>query len=98
ATIERRIRRLIAASELPRRGVCLCCGEERATGVASVQMECERAQTQTRVEVVPGSMKTIPGIVTTWEETHSVEVFGHNTEVPTPICLCPGCRARLFAP
>jgi hypothetical protein len=96
ATVERRIRRLIAAGQLPAKDACIRCGEVEATSVVSVHLVCERAEERTRIESVR-SNTVIPGLVRNVQVEYRTEVYGSNTEVPVPICLCQVCRGQLFA-
>jgi hypothetical protein len=98
ATVERRIRRLIAEGVLPGNAVCLRCSDDKAQ-VMNVDLECERYSVRThggqRFLVIP----LIWGFLwATWREEKRVEVRGRDTDVPTPFALCAACQHQLRPP
>jgi hypothetical protein len=97
-TVERRIRRLLTAGELPPRGACASCGQA-CDGTLNLWLDCERSRTRTSGG--PGWL-FIPffwGLFfLRWEEERRVEVLGHDTVVPAPLASCPGCADALRAP
>jgi hypothetical protein len=98
ASVERRIRRLIAEGVLPDTATCLqCSGAE--TRVVNLELECERSTVHAsggqRFLIIP----LIWGFVwTTWREPERLEIRGRDTEVATPVSLCAACRLQLRAP
>jgi hypothetical protein len=95
ATIERRVRRLIAAGELPLIDWCLNCGEVGTAGVVNLQLDCERASTRTS-----GGRRflILPFFSLTWHEEVRVEIHGRDTLLEAPVALCQGCRPHLARP
>jgi hypothetical protein len=93
ASIERRVRRLIAAGELPPTGCCVRCGEGNTAEVVPVELECERYTARAyggeRFLVLP----LFPLLLwVRWQEEERVEIHGRDTDVPAPVCLCQRCR------
>jgi hypothetical protein len=98
ATIERRIRRMLAAKELPITDGCARCGDLATAQVVNAVVECERCRIRTtgglKVLFIP-----IPGFhLIWWREPERTEEFGHDTDVPAPISLCPECWRHLGEP
>jgi hypothetical protein len=93
ASVERRIRRMLAGGELPITGRCAGCGEEEAARVANAYVECEKSHTRTtggfRFLVVPGLFWVA------WNEEKRTEIIGRDTDVRTPFSVCPQCRRQL---
>jgi hypothetical protein len=95
ATVERRVRRLIAEGLLPGTAVCLRCGDERAQ-VVNVDLACERCTARAhggqRFLVIPFPLGFLWA---TWREDERLEIQGRDTDVPTPLALCAACRQQL---
>ncbi len=96
ASIERRVRRLIAAGELPAADTCACCGAEQAE-VVRIELECERYTAR----AYGGERFLILPVFSfvfwmTWREEERVEVRGRDTDVPAPVCLCALCKSRFY--
>jgi hypothetical protein len=98
ATLERRIRRLLAEGELPDTDACRGCGNEDAR-IVKVVAACERRSVHTSGGP---SFLFIPlpwGFLwATMREETRVELRGRNTDIPTPISLCPACHRGLRRP
>jgi hypothetical protein len=90
ATLERRIRRMIAEGELPIGGACLQCGEVKGPEV-DVTLECERYTVHAY-----GGLRflILPWLLLWWREEEGVEIHGRDTDVLAPICLCAECNRR----
>jgi hypothetical protein len=98
ATVERRVRRLIAEGVLPNTDACLRCGHATARPVA-IDLQCERYVAHTsggqRFLIIP----LLWGFLwATWQEPERVEIRGRDVDVPAPVSLCAACRRRLRAP
>jgi hypothetical protein len=94
-TVEDRIGMLISAGEIPRVGKCGHCGEY-TNSVIDAKLDCERYTAHHE-----GGMRFIyiPGLFwATWHEKETVEIHGHDTVVPAPLCLCTECQIKLRAP
>jgi hypothetical protein len=95
ATLERRVRRLIAEGELPITDACIRCGEVKAVQVVNLHLECERYTAHAH-----GGLRflLLPWFRVVWWEEEWVEIRGRDTDVPTPVCLCAECRRLLRGP
>ena len=95
-TLEARILRLVAAEELPEMGRCACCDAPESLSVWRAFLDCERSSVH-----VEGGLRLIyvPFLFwMLWEEKRRVEVRGHDTVVPAPICMCDECQRGLREP
>jgi hypothetical protein len=95
ASIERRIRRMIACGDLPPDQLCASCGEAAGARLVKARAECERYRTRTS-----GGFRflLIPGLFwVAWREEKRTERLGRDTDVPAPFHLCDGCRQRFRA-
>jgi hypothetical protein len=94
ATVERRVRRLIAEGELPPAGNCMRCGDVNTAEVVLINLECERytarAHGGLRFLVLPFFSVLF---WMWWREEERVEIRGRDTDVPAPVCLCETCRS-----
>lgn len=95
ATLERRIRRLIAVEQLPPHRECAWCGSTHAEPL-DVRLVCE----QTRSRVTGGfRFLRIPGLFWMfWREEERVENFGRENTVPVPLCACEMCARHVREP
>jgi hypothetical protein len=98
ATLERRIRRLLAEGELPDTDACRACGQEDAR-VVKIVAACERRSVHTSGG---SSFLFIPlpwGFIGAriHEETR-VEIRGRDTDIRTPVSLCASCHRGLRRP
>jgi hypothetical protein len=98
ATVERRVRRLIAEGVLPSTEACLRCGDVTAQPVG-LHLQCERYTARTsggqRFLLIP----LLWGFVwASWREPERLEIRGRDTDVPAPVSLCATCRSQLRAP
>jgi hypothetical protein len=96
ATAERRLRRLLAAGELPPMGACTACGLWDNLRVVDLWLDCERS----RVRTSGGSGFLVIPLpyflyIRWWEEEQRVEFVGRDTALPTPLCFCPHCAQEL---
>ena len=90
ATIERRIRRLIAKRELPITGSCAKCGFATAVEAVPMNVECER---YTARAYGGEGFLYIPFLpLLWWREEERVEIHGRDTDVAAPVCLCVPCQ------
>src|SRR5262249_16479833 len=98
ATLELRVRRLIAEGVLPGTDACLQCGDGAAQPVA-IKLECERYTARVsggrRFLIIPLFWVFV---WTTWREPEQLEIRGRDTDVPTPVGLCAECWRKLSAP
>ena len=94
ATIDRRIRRLIAKGELPISGGCSKCGLVVPVEVVPINVECER---YTARAYGGHGVIYIPflSLLWWWREEERVEIHGHDTDVQTPVCLCVPCQESI---
>jgi hypothetical protein len=91
--LEDRIKRLVGVSELPVMGRCLRCGVANSSDVLSTRLDCERSTVHRE-----GGLRFlyIPFLFwMLWEEEERVEVRGHDTNVPAPVCVCGPCQQSL---
>jgi hypothetical protein len=96
ATIERRIRRMIASGDLPADPLCARCGSPDVAGAVIADVECERYRVRTS-----GGFRflPIPGLFWVyWREENRTEKLGHDTDVRVAFYLCDGCRQQLRNP
>jgi hypothetical protein len=98
ATVECRVRRLIAEGVLPSTDACLRCGDVAAQPV-DVELQCERYTARAaggqRFLIIP----LFWGVVwASWREPERLEIRGRDTDVPAPVGLCVACRRQLRAP
>ena len=92
STIERRVMRLLAEGEQPTTHACQVCGESGRQRVVVIGLDCERSVIVHHRELT----SYVPlGVVSLRTYRHWSEQLGRNTQIPTPISLCPGCLARL---
>ncbi len=78
---------------LPIRGPCACCGSETNVEVVDAIIDCERRSIRYRESV---SVIWIPGFFTMWTvQPEKPEVFGNDTSVPAPICMCKACQTQV---
>lgn len=98
STIERRIRRLIYAGELPPSSECAWCGSLHAKPV-DIRLVCE---TSTSWQTGGERLVIIPlGIGVAWSYSNQeerVETVGRDNTVPVPLCACETCARNLRAP
>lgn len=91
-TVESRIGRLVLAGELPVVGRCARC-DAASTEVLAAWLDCERSSVHSE-----GGFRFIyiPFLFwMTWQEEARIEVRGHDTAVPAPICVCGPCQEQL---
>jgi hypothetical protein len=98
ATVERRVRRLIAEGVLPSTEACLRCGDGVAEPVG-IDLQCERYTTRAsggqRFLIIP----LLWGLVwASWREPERLEIRGRDTDVPAPVGLCAVCQRQLRVP
>lgn len=92
-TVENRILRLVRAGDLPITGACACCGDVNDTAVVRAILDCERSSVRHRSGI---SVLWIPGLFTVWTvREEKPEVFGNDTTVPAPICMCAACQRQV---
>ena len=92
-TVEARIFRLVATGDLPALGQCLECEAAGTRKVLRAVLDCERYTTHSE-----GGLRFlyIPFLFwAVWTEERRVEVRGHDTIVPAPVCVCGPCQKRL---
>jgi hypothetical protein len=96
-TVERRVRRLLAAGDIPPQGVCALCGQAGEAEEVDLRLICERSHYQSsggrRFLFIP-----FINLFMWWEEERRVEVLGHDTAVPVPLALCQECARSLPCP
>jgi hypothetical protein len=100
-TVERRVRRLLAAGELPPPGACARCGRWPDVGVVDLWLECERSQVRATGGSRPPLVLPFLSVIlwlAWWEEERRVEILGHDTAVPVPLAFCPECARGLPCP
>jgi hypothetical protein len=94
ATIERRVRRLIAAAELPPPGGCARCGRLDTLEVVPLQLECERYTARAyggeRFLIIPLFSLLV---WVRWREEERLEIRGRDTDVQAPVRLCEACTS-----
>ncbi len=84
---------MIANNELPYAQECARCGDRMAARVVKATVECERYRARTT-----GGLRYIwiPFLFHMWwTEEERTELFGHDTDMPAPISLCPDCKKQL---
>lgn len=91
-TLERRVRRLVARGELPPLGGCARCAAG-AADVTPINVVCERYTSRSgggeRFILIPFFSLFVWAW---WYEEEWVEIYGRDTDVPAPLCLCGPCR------
>jgi hypothetical protein len=96
ASIERRIRRMIASGDLPAGRSCERCETPDVGQRVNATIQCERYRSRTS-----GGLRFFyfPGLFWVyWNEEKRTEILGRDTDVPAPFCLCDECRNRLPRP
>jgi hypothetical protein len=97
ATVERRVRRLIAEGVLPSTDSCLRCGDSKAW-IVNVHLECEKYTARTHGGQLFLVIPLLWGFLwAAWREEERVEIRGRDTDVPAPIALCATCQRQLRA-
>jgi hypothetical protein len=105
ATVERRMRRMLANGELPITDGCVRCGDQTTARVVKAIVECERYRTRTTGGLNVFLILLILLFHFIWllhliwrREEERTEIFGRDTDVPAPITLCPECWQALGQP
>jgi hypothetical protein len=98
ASLERRVRRLIAEGVLPSTAACFECGDSKSQ-VVNLELKCERSTVRTyggqRFLIIP----LLSGFLwASWREEERVEIRGRDTDVQTPVALCEPCHRGLCPP
>ena len=94
-TLEARILRLVRVGELPMRDGCVVCETVSDLEIIPTILECETSSVHYRDSV---SVIWVPGIFSIWTyKEEKPEVFGNDTSVPAPVCLCKQCQTCLHS-